>query len=584
LRLGIRGKLFGTAAAAVSVLVLVSGLYLETRLRSAQHQQIETELFRGAQAARELVEDSLDDPESFDAVADRMGEALVVRVTIIGGGGRVLGDSEIPAGDLAALENHAGRSEIIAAREAGRGTARRHSTTLGEKMLYLAIPYESADGSHGFVRTALPLTEVDRAAMRLRAVLAVGGALGLALALLGGALVSHLLSRDFRTLVDQARAIARSRPEPGGPTRQKGEMASLAQSINLMGDELGRHMSTLAEERDRFAAVIEGMDAAVLAVDRQRCISLINARALQLLHLPLEVEGVPFDEAVRVPELHEMLLRAEQGQTTFDELILPGNPPRIASVRITPQRTSGGAVIVMHDITRQQRLETVRRDFVANVSHELRTPVTVIRANAETLLDGAMEDTERGREFLTAVLRNAERMTQIVSDLLDLTRIESGKLDLDIRPVTVEVAANRALDSVAEAAKDKFIDVRIEVDEALQVAADEQALDQILVNLLDNAVKYTIAGGLVVVESERRETGVRIAVRDDGPGIEPEHRDRIFERFYRVDKGRSREMGGTGLGLAIVKHLVGALGGEIGYEPAKRGGSVFWVILKQPGM
>jgi len=531
LSLGIRGKLFLSAAAAVTVLVLVSGLYLEGRLRASQLLQIEADLLRGARAARELVEGA---PEGIlDEVADRMGEALAARVTIIGPTGVVLGDSKISADGLANLENHADRPEILDAAEFGRGVARRYSRTLDEDMLYLAIPYDHPGGG-GFVRVALPLTQVDEAAMRLRAVLAVGGALGLALALLGGGVVSHLLSRDVRAL---------------------------------------------ARGRDRFSAVIEGMDAAVMAVDGGRRITLINARATRLLRLPPDADGQPFDQVVQVPDLHRMLVQAEQGETAFEELTLPGNPPRIATVRVTPQRAPGGAVLVMHDITRQQRLETVRRDFVANVSHELRTPVTVIRANAETLLDGAIDDPARGPQFLSAVLRNAERMSQIVSDLLDLTRIESGKLALDIRPIAVHSAASRALDSVAEAAAARSVDVRIDVDDDLRVSADAQALDQILVNLLDNAVKYTPAGGHVVVEAGPRETGVRVEVRDDGPGIEPRHRDRIFERFYRVDKGRSREMGGTGLGLAIVKHLVAALGGEIGVEPADGGGSVFWIIL-----
>ncbi len=532
--LGIRGKLFVSAAAAVAVLVLVSGVYLEGRLRANQLRQIEADLLRGARATCELVTESPD--SALDAVADRMGAALDARVTLIAADGRVLGDSEIPAAGLADLANHADRPEVMAAGAMGQGTASRYSETLDVEMLYLAIPYERPGGGGGFARVALPLTQIDRAVLGLRAVLAVGGALGLALALLGGGVVSHLLSRDVR-------AAARG--------------------------------------RDRFGAVIEGMDAAVLAVDAQRRITLINANATRLLRLGRDVDGGVFDQVVRVPDLHRMLVQAEQGETAFEELTLPGNPPRVATVRVTPQLSSGGAVMVMHDITRQQRLETVRRDFVANVSHELRTPVTVIRANAETLLDGAMDDPVRGREFLSAVLRNAERMTQIVSDLLDLTRIESGKLALDIQPLAVRSAATRALDSVTEAAQRRGVDVRIDVDEGVQVAADAQALDQILVNLLDNAVKYTPGGGHVVVEAEPRETGVRIAVRDDGPGIDERHRDRIFERFYRVDKGRSREMGGTGLGLAIVKHLVAALGGEIGVEPAAGGGSVFWVILER---
>ena len=581
MKLGIRGKLFATAAGAVTVLVLVSGLYLESHLRHSQQKQIEAELFHGARAVREMALVSPD--TSLDGVADRMGEALSARVTIIARGGHVLGDSEVAADELVGLDNHASRPEIVDARHMGRGSASRYSETLDEAMLYLAIPYEGHAGSQGFVRVALPLTQVDRAARRLRAALAIGGALGLALALLGGAVSSHLLTRDFRAAVARVHSLAVSHVGSRAPDRESGEMESLAQSIDRMAGELQRHMATLADERDRFAAVIEGMDAAVLAVDREGRISLINARAVRLLRVQEGADGNLFDESVEAPELRVLLGRALDGETTFEELSLPGNPPRLATVRATPQRMSGGAVLVMHDITRQRRLEKVRQDFVANVSHELRTPVTVIRANADTLLAGAIEEPERAKEFLSAVLRNAVRMSQIVSDLLDLTRIEAGKLDLEIRPVSVRSSAARALDSVAQVANVRSLDVRIDVDDDLFVAADEQALDQILINLVDNAIKYTPAGGHVVIDAAPTPAGVRIAVRDDGPGIDPKLRERIFERFYRVDKGRSREMGGTGLGLAIVKHLVAALEGEIGVEPAAGGGSEFWVLLEPPG-
>jgi two-component system phosphate regulon sensor histidine kinase PhoR len=233
----------------------------------------------------------------------------------------------------------------------------------------------------------------------------------------------------------------------------------------------------------------------------------------------------------------------------------------------------------MHDVTDIRRLETVRRDFVANVSHELRTPVSIIRANSETLLDGAMSDPAYGPLLLEALHRNAERLSRLVDDLLDLARLEADRYQLESDEVSVQGAVRKAVDAVERAAQAKDIRVDIDLDPALRVRADEKALDQILVNYLDNAVKYTLAGGTIRVWAQARASQVRIDVTDDGPGIAPQHRQRIFERFYRIDPGRSRNMGGTGLGLSIVKHLADAQGGDAGMEPARPRGSTFWVSL-----
>jgi len=248
-------------------------------------------------------------------------------------------------------------------------------------------------------------------------------------------------------------------------------------------------------------------------------------------------------------------------------------------VLAAPLRTTGGCVVVFHDVTEMRRLEAVRRNFVANVSHELRTPTSVIRANAETLLDGAVETEEQARVFLTAVHRNAERLAQIIDDLLDLAGIEAGEYEHKPIPTELGPAVRRVVESLGERIKAKNQVAHVDVPNDLLVRADIRALDQVLLNLIDNAVKYTQEGGQVTVRSAKLEHGVRIEVEDNGPGIEPKHRQRIFERFYRVEPGRSREMGGTGLGLSIVKHLVAAMGGESGFAPVSPRGSVFWFTL-----
>jgi two-component system phosphate regulon sensor histidine kinase PhoR len=237
--------------------------------------------------------------------------------------------------------------------------------------------------------------------------------------------------------------------------------------------------------------------------------------------------------------------------------------------------------LVLHDVTEMRRLEAVRRDFVANVSHELRTPVSVIRANAETLLDGALEDEKRARTFLDALVRNADRLSRILADLLDLSRLEAGRYALDLEPIALSPAVEKVVELVETRAKEKSIAVAIDVAPELAAHADARAFEQVLLNLIDNAVKYTPASGHILVSARRVEELIRVEVTDDGPGIEPRHRARLFERFYRVDPGRSRDVGGTGLGLAIVKHLVESMGGRVGMEPAAGAphGSTFWVTL-----
>jgi two-component system phosphate regulon sensor histidine kinase PhoR len=277
-----------------------------------------------------------------------------------------------------------------------------------------------------------------------------------------------------------------------------------------------------------------------------------------------------------VPALIELIqppFRAGTG-----EVQMPAGVRLVAQV--APTRTGDGAILLVQDVTSMRRLETIRRDFVANVSHELRTPVSIIRANAETLLSGALDDPRFARKMVDAVHRNAERLSRILADLLDLSRLEAGQYRIDLSRVAVPAAIEQALGSVETAAAAKQISISTDVPAGLAAEADAKALDQILVNLIDNAVKYTPAGGHVWVAAWSLGDRVRIEVRDDGAGIAPKDRERIFERFYRVDPGRSREMGGTGLGLSIVKHLVESLQGAIGVDPNRPDGSVFWVELR----
>jgi two-component system phosphate regulon sensor histidine kinase PhoR len=343
--------------------------------------------------------------------------------------------------------------------------------------------------------------------------------------------------------------------------------------------ERGQELEELARERDRFGSVLESLSNAVLALDKEGKITLANRAALALLGLAEPPIGRTLLEVIRNPALKAMVDRAAAGEASAStELELVGAKTRFVLARASREPSGGGVAVVFVDVTEVRRLEGIRRDFAANVSHELRTPVSVIRATADALLDGALDDPERRRGFVEALARHAERLSRLVNDLLDLSRIEAGQYPFEIEPIGLDGVLQRAAEVVEAKARQKRL-LLSRSDSGLVALADERALEQIVVNLLDNAVKYTQEGGAVAVSARADGGRIRVAVADNGPGIETRHRERIFERFYRVDPGRSREMGGTGLGLAIVKHLVEGMGGAVGVEPAEPRGSIFWFGL-----
>ncbi len=331
--------------------------------------------------------------------------------------------------------------------------------------------------------------------------------------------------------------------------------------------------------RERLLGLIEGMSQALLALDAGRQVALANSAARTLLGDKVDPLGRTLPELLRGPPVLRLLDAISLGRPAEEELEIEADKRRTVLVRAAPLK-AGGTVLVLDDVTQLRRLETIRRDFVGNVSHELRTPVSIIQANAETLLAGAADDPEHRDAFLQAVLRNAERLSHIIEDLLELSRIEDQRVPMEVEPTPLEPIIQGVLDSVADLARHKSIEIDSDLEPELVVMAAGGSLERLLVNLVDNALKYGFEDGRACVRAARDGDAVRIEVEDDGPGIEPHHRARVFERFYRVDTGRSREMGGTGLGLAIVKHLAESMGGEVGVDAAEPRGCLFWVRLR----
>lgn len=424
------------------------------------------------------------------------------------------------------------------------------------------------------VTAALVLRAALDGTVGVPTLLLVNAVVGIGIAVVVTLVATSQIRRQVRRLATSAVQVA-----AGGarwiPLDGPGdELKQLGASFNQVAADGLRATVALAAERELLASVLDSLNQGVIAVDSQQRIRLINPAARALLDLP----GVPIGEAlidqVRVPALLDAL---EAGGERTAELTMPGGARVVA--RVVPQRGGDGHILVLEDVTAIRRLETIRRDFVANASHELRTPVSVIRANAETLLDGAKDEPAIATRLLEGVARNAMRLSHLVVELLDLSRIESGGLELAKAQVAVAAAAGDARASVEEQAAKRQVSVEVDVADDVQVLGDAGALDQILVNLIDNGVKYTRTGGHVWVRARRAGDRVRVEVADDGAGIAPHHRERVFERFYRVDPGRSRELGGTGLGLSICKHLVEAMGGRIGVDANQPTGALFWLDL-----
>jgi two-component system phosphate regulon sensor histidine kinase PhoR len=586
LNAGVRLKLFAISLALVVGVGLVSGIFMEGRLRAWLMARIETELLGQARLARELVEllPGVADDEAADRLADRLGSSSATRVTIVRQDGVVLGDSGLSLAELRHVENHGHRPEVQQALAAGHGAATRYSTSVRADMFYVAVPFQRPD-MRGVLRVAMPLSEVDSAVSRLRVILLVAGLVGLVCAVFISGVASHLASRPLQSLVRNARQWRSSGLTQRLPISSDDELGRLAGSFNELVGELDQTLKNLAGERDRLETILEGMTEALLALDPDDRVTHVNRAAMTLLGLSASPVGQVLIEVLRVPALAELIERVHRERGTPAESELSLLASRTVLARAAAVKSTGGIILVMLDITEMRRLEKVRRDFVANVSHELRTPVAVIQANAETLIDGALTHPTRGPEFLGAIMRNSQRLARLVSDLLDLSRIESGSFTLEIQPTEVASAVQRAVESIRGLAARKRLTVDTRITDEFQVLADSSAFDQILTNLIVNAVKYTPDEGHVEIRAERGpaahsgESTIHIDVCDDGTGIEPRHRARIFERFYRVDPGRSREMGGTGLGLSIVKHLVVAMHGEVYVTDNPKGGSVFRVTL-----
>ncbi len=527
-----RTKIFLASLVAASASLLVASLLIAWQARDREREAIEARLVNDALLISELLGRSTVTGSDLDGEANRLGEFVEGRVTLVAADGRVVGDSAVPLEELAALENHGARPEIDAARRGGRGVTRRYSTTVDAEMLYVAVPAQHPGVA--FVRLALPLTGIDQQLGGIWQLTLIALAATIPVALIVAWVISARLARR----VDGIAAVARRYAE-GDLTRPSyeygtDELGQVARVLDESVQELGRRLAELSRDRARREAILSGMVEGVLVLDRQGKLQLVNHAAQQMLKVDAGAVGRAYVEVIRHPDIAAQLASALRGEEVDSrELSTAREPGRTFVARAAPVAAEGGggAVLVLHDITDLRRADRIRRDFVANVSHELRTPLTAIRGYVEALLDDP-GDTGHTRRFLEIVTRQTARMERLVSDLLRLARLDARQEPLDrascdLRQLFASVVADLA---PAIEAKGQHVSVSVDAD-ACAVDADPAKLHDVIRNLVENAVNYSPADASVQLAARRADGTIRIQVADSGPGIPREDLARVFERF-----------------------------------------------------
>lgn len=557
------------ALAVVGVHVLVMVYLVDRQLSTRLHDEAVAGLTREAR----LVSTQWTPAADPFALAHTDGAALGHRVTLIRPDGVVVGDADFDREGMKQLENHATRPEVVAARDGGIGVATRPSPSDKDDQLYVAIRTPL-----GTARVSMPLVSLTSSISEAQRAVTYAGIAALALALIVAGWMSRGITRPILELRNVARAIAGGDLERRAALDAPGELGDLALSLRELSVQLAARDAARRADEALLVQLTESLNEGVIGVDVTRHVIRINETGRRLLGvrdaIPFSVDLIPRDRALR-----EALQAAFDGETTEgSEATLLG---RTVNITARPLE-SGGAVLALLDLTRLRRLESVRRDFVANVSHELRTPLTIIGGFAETLVhDDPPED--RRRQFSERILGNTRRMQRIVDDLLDLSRIESGSWTPNPESVDLAAVAADVIAAARDTAAAKGVRLEASIDPgARKIWADPTAIRQVLGNLAENAVRHTTTGHVAVFSLVRPDGGRTVGVRDTGSGIAPQHLPRIFERFYRVDPGRSRDEGGTGLGLSIVKHLVESHGGTVKAESTVGVGTTISVHFPAP--
>lgn len=587
MKLNLSTKLILHYLLVVIFVFTLSAFFLLQRLKTQSKENLKNNLITQARLISEIVSaESIEHRQStiVQRQIQKAQQKTEARLTIIAPDGTVLGDSQT---DPATMENHKTRPEILDALNGKIGYSSRFSYTISKMMLYTAVPvYNSGNQVIGVIRVALPLLTVTELTVDIVKNLLLGLALALIFTLIFGWLSTYVVTKPIFSISNAVARAAEGDLSQKISLTSKDEIGALAQALNSLFSQLQDKIEEIRKEKDKVTALVSSMAEGVIACDAESRIFMVNEATEKIFSVRAqECRGKLLLEAIRTIELDAVLTEIlKTGKPTQKELTLLLPVQKTFSITASPLLNAGhvsGAVILLHDISEIKRLENVRKDFISNVSHELRTPLTSIKGFIETLLNGALDDQANNRRFLNIINNHAQRLGKLIDDILDLSALESQQLSLNMDTIDLkELIEETVEDFNPQLAKAKTKCTIAITEKKLSVHADRDRIKQVLVNLIDNAIKFNKErGNITITALPAVKDMIKITIIDTGQGIPQKDLPRIFERFYRVDKARSRELGGTGLGLSIVKHIIEGHHGQVGVESAEEIGSTFWFTL-----
>jgi two-component system phosphate regulon sensor histidine kinase PhoR len=583
--MGIRARVFLIVFFSLAVSIRIAYVIAERDITSTFEEQTIYQLEKQAQLLLVNVDDvsKYGDIKAADLVADKLGNASNSRVTLILNNGVVVGDSDVELESIANLDNHANRDEINEALVSGKGWSSRYSDTIGKQLLYFAIS-DNNKIEPNIIRISVPYTYLDQVFASLNLSIFLIGIVAFVVCFIASTLIFNYTYKNLSELENAVSSLAQ------GPFKKKDkeilpldgldEFSSVARSISQVSEALKNQVRLIAKQRNQFGSVLDDLGEGVIVFNDYAEITYHNDQALRILNLKTDINNKTLKELniKAIGNLYDIASKKKKSNKEF-EIDLGNGSTRWVLASMNQSNTAKQYILVVHDITQLRKLDSMRRDFISNVSHELRTPVSVIMANSETLLSGALDNKADAENFSKAILHNAERLSEMVSDLIDLSRIEYGELKLELEKVNINQSILKALDVIKGLAAKKEISLNFDEYDDEFIRVDINAIDRILINLLDNAIKYSPNKSSVSITIEDKNSHIEINVTDSGKGIDDSDKVRIFGRFYRTAQARASDKTGSGLGLAIVKNLVHSLDGDVGVRNSNSGGSNFWFTV-----
>jgi len=582
--MGVRSRIFLTIFLSLFFSVIATYFITERDLRRGIENQIVSELEKEANLIVENIGNvsSFRSIEESDAAADNLGSIIDSRVTLITNQGEVVGDSSLSIQEISLLDNHLNRLEVIEALKNKRGWSSRYSNTLDSNLLYFAVLDENTEEPN-VIRVAVPLSSLDSALSSLDLAISLLFIVVFIVSVFASFISSRILYSNIEALDKAASRIIdgaiKKKDIKALPTQRVDEFGNVARTISQISADLKQRIQDIAKQRDQFGNVLNDLGEGILVADNNENIFYSNEQSQIILELQ-KLNGRKL-QSLNIPAINYLTERAKEKKKADIEfeIELKDKTTRWVLGSMNKSKSTGEFILVLHDISQLRQLNSMRRDFISNLSHELRTPVSVIRANSETLLSGALEDKKEATVFAKAIMHNSERLSEMVSDLIDLSRIEYGDLKLNIRSIDINQIIESIVFSMKSILKRKNISIKFEPHQTKSmVKADLNAIERIINNFIDNAYKYSPNNSSIQITTESSNNDIKINIIDEGDGITPKEMNLIFDRFFRTASARASEKSGSGLGLAIVKNLVNSLNGKVGVDSNEKG-STFWFTL-----